>query len=381
LTPSKRKTDLTAMKKTILLLLLLLPILGTAQQGSWQGKFEQLDQMLPTPNSYRSSSGAPGVNYWQQRADYTINVELNDEKQSITGSETITYYNNAPEDLKYLWVQLDQNLYADGSMTRKTQGSAVRDSVPAKAMATTAGVLDYKGGYNIQSVRDANDKSLNYIINYTMMRVDLPQPLKKGEKFTFKVDWSYNVNDMMMVGGRGGMEYFPEDGNYIYFIAQWFPRMCVFDDYEGWQNKQFLGAGEFALTFGNYRVRITVPSDHIVGATGWLQNPKEVLTPEQINRFEKARKTFDQPVFIVTQEEAIRKEKEKSTRKSTWEFYAENVRDFAFSSSRKYVWDAMAVKNGNGTPLAQSLYPKEGYALWSKESGRLASKSQRSAYA
>jgi hypothetical protein len=368
LTPSKRKTDLTAMKKTILLLLLLLPILGTAQQGSWQGKFEQLDQMLPTPNSYRSSSGAPGVNYWQQRADYTINVELNDEKQSITGSETITYYNNAPEDLKYLWVQLDQNLYADGSMTRKTQGSAVRDSVPAKAMATTAGVLDYKGGYNIQSVRDANDKSLNYLINYTMMRVDLPQPLKKGEKFTFKVDWSYNVNDMMMVGGRGGMEYFPEDGNYIYFIAQWFPRMCVFDDYEGWQNKQFLGAGEFALTFGNYRVRITVPSDHIVGATGWLQNPKEVLTPEQINRFEKARKTFDQPVFIVTQEEAIRKEKEKSTRKSTWEFYAENVRDFAFSSSRKYVWDAMAVKNGNGTPLAQSLYPKEGYALWSKES-------------
>jgi hypothetical protein len=356
------------MKKTILLLLLLLPILGTAQQGSWQGKFEQLDQMLPTPNSYRSSSGAPGVNYWQQRADYTINVELNDEKQSITGSETITYYNNAPEDLKYLWVQLDQNLYADGSMTRKTQGSAVRDSVPAKAMATTAGVLDYKGGYNIQSVRDANDKSLNYIINYTMMRVDLPQPLKKGEKFTFKVDWSYNVNDMMMVGGRGGMEYFPEDGNYIYFIAQWFPRMCVFDDYEGWQNKQFLGAGEFALTFGNYRVRITVPSDHIVGATGWLQNPKEVLTPEQINRFEKARKTFDQPVFIVTQEEAIRKEKEKSTRKSTWEFYAENVRDFAFSSSRKYVWDAMAVKNGNGTPLAQSLYPKESYALWSKES-------------
>lgn len=356
------------MKKTILLLLLLLPILGTAQQGSWQGKFEQLDQMLPTPNSYRSSSGAPGVNYWQQRADYVINVELNDEKQILTGSETITYYNNAPEDLKYLWVQLDQNLYADGSMTRKTTGSAVRDSVPAKAMATTAGVLDYKGGYNIQSVRDAADKSLNYIINYTMMRVDLPQPLKKGEKFTFKVDWSYNVNDMMMVGGRGGMEYFPEDGNYIYFIAQWFPRMCVFDDYEGWQNKQFLGAGEFALTFGNYRVRITVPSDHIVGATGWLQNPKEVLTPEQINRFEKARKTFDQPVFIVTQEEAIRKEKEKSVKKSTWEFYAENVRDFAFSSSRKYVWDAMAVKNGNGTPLAQSLYPKEGYALWSKES-------------
>jgi hypothetical protein len=338
------------------------------QQAKWQGKFEQLDQMLPTPNSYRSSSGAPGADYWQQRADYVINVELNDENQSITGSETITYFNNAPEDLKYLWLQLDQNLYSEGSMTRQTMGGAIRDSVPAKMIATTTNSFDYKGGYNIKSVRDAADKNLSYMINYTMMRIDLSQPLKKGEKFTFKVDWSYNVNDMMMVGGRGGMEYFPEDGNYIYFIAQWFPRMCVFDDYEGWQNKQFLGAGEFALTFGNYRVRITVPSDHIVGATGWLQNPKEVLSKEQIERFEKARKTFDQPVFVVTEEEAKKKEKERSKKKSTWDFAAENVRDFAFSSSRKYIWDAMAVKNGNATPLAQSLYPKEGFTLWSKES-------------
>ncbi len=338
------------------------------QQQKWQGKFEQLDQMLPTPNSYRSSSGAPGVDYWQQRADYVINVELNDENQTITGSETITYFNNAPEELKFLWLQLDQNLYADGSMTRQTMGGAIRDSVPAKMIATTMNTFDYKGGYTIKSVKDAADKNLPYLINYTMMRIDLPQPLKKGEKFTFKVEWSYNVNDMMMVGGRGGMEYFPEDGNYIYFIAQWFPRMCVFDDYEGWQNKQFLGAGEFALTFGNYRVRITVPSDHIVGATGWLQNPKEVLTREQIERFEKARKTFDQPVFVVTEEEARKKEKERSKKKSTWDFAAENVRDFAFSTSRKYIWDAMAVKNGSGTPLAQSLYPKEGFSLWSKES-------------
>lgn len=352
----------------VLSVCMTIPLMAQQQQQKWQGKFEQLDQMLPTPNSYRSSSGAPGVDYWQQRADYVINVELNDENQSITGSETITYYNNAPEELKYLWLQLDQNLYSDGSMTRKTMGGAIRDSVPAKMIATTLNTFDYKGGYNIKSVKDATDKNLPYLINYTMMRIDLPQPLKKGEKFTFKVEWSYNVNDMMMVGGRGGMEYFPEDGNYIYFIAQWFPRMCVFDDYEGWQNKQFLGAGEFALTFGNYRVRITVPSDHIVGATGWLQNPKEVLTKDQIERFEKARKTFDQPVFIVTEEEARKKEKERSKKKSTWEFAAENVRDFAFSSSRKYIWDAMAIRNGNGTPLGQSLYPKEGFALWSKES-------------
>ena len=362
------------MKKIISLSLLLIAVITVfAQQAppaqqKWQGKFEQLDQMLPTPNSYRSSSGAPGVDYWQQRADYLINVELNDENQSITGSETITYFNNAPEDLKYLWLQLDQNINAEGSMTKKAAGGSIRDSIPAKMIATTTGSFDYKGGYNIKSVKDANDKDLNYLINYTMMRVDLPQPLKKGEKFTFKVEWSYNVNDMMMVSGRSGMEFFPEDGNYIYFIAQWFPRMCVFDDYEGWQNKQFLGAGEFALTFGNYRVKITVPSDHIVGASGWLQNPKDVLTKDQIDRFEKARKTFDQPVFVVTEEEAKKKEKERSKKKSTWEFAADNVRDFAFASSRKFIWDAMAVKNGANNPLAQSLYPKEGYVLWSKES-------------
>ena len=362
------------MKKIISLSLLLIAVITVfAQQAppaqqKWQGKFEQLDQMLPTPNSYRSSSGAPGVDYWQQRADYVINVELNDENQSITGSETITYFNNAPEDLKYLWLQLDQNINAEGSMTKKAAGGSIRDSIPAKMIATTTSSFDYKGGYNIKSVKDANDKDLNYLINYTMMRVDLPQPLKKGEKFTFKVEWSYNVNDMMMVSGRSGMEFFPEDGNYIYFIAQWFPRMCVFDDYEGWQNKQFLGAGEFALTFGNYRVKITVPSDHIVGASGWLQNPKDVLTKDQIDRFEKARKTFDQPVFVVTEEEAKKKEKERSKKKSTWEFAADNVRDFAFASSRKFIWDAMAVKNGANNPLAQSLYPKEGYVLWSKES-------------
>ncbi|MBK5278178.1 MAG: M1 family peptidase, partial [Bacteroidia bacterium] len=337
-------------------------------QPKWGSKFEQLDQMLPTPNSYRSSSGAPGVDYWQQKADYVINVELNDENQTITGSETITYFNNSPEELKYLWLQLDQNINADNSMTRKTSNNSIRDSVPAKFLATSTNAYDYKGGYNIISVKDADGKPLPNIINYTMMRVDLTQPLKKGEKFVFSIDWSFNINDRVMIGGRSGMEFFPEDGNYLYTMAQWFPRMCVFDDYEGWQNKQFLGAGEFTLTFGNYRVRITVPSDHIVGATGWIQNPKEVLSKDQIERFEKARKSFDQPVFIVTEEEARKKEKEHSKKKSTWEFYAENVRDFAFASSRKFIWDAQAVKLNDKTPLAQSLYPKEGNPLWAKES-------------
>ncbi len=356
------------MKKLVVLLLTTFSFSAFAQQKDWQGKFEQLDQLLPTPNSYRSSSGAPGPAYWQQQADYVINVELNDENQSITGSETITYYNNSPETLTYLWLQLDQNINDPNSMTRQTSGGSIRDSIPAKFLATTTGAYDFKGGYQIKSVRDAADKPLNHIVNFTMMRIDLPQPLKRGEKYTFKIDWSYNINDMMKIGGRSGVEYFPDDGNYIYFIAQWFPRMCVFDDYEGWQNKQFLGAGEFALTFGNYKVRITVPSDHIVGATGWLQNPKEVLAKDQIDRFETARKTFDKQVWIVTEEEAKKREKERSKKKSTWEFHAENVRDFAFASSRKFIWDAMAVKNGDKAPLAQSLYPKEGNLLWSKES-------------
>jgi hypothetical protein len=356
------------MKKLLVLFFSILSLVAFAQQKDWQGKFEQLDQILPTPNSYRSSSGAPGPNYWQQQADYVINVELNDENQSITGSETITYHNNSPETLTYLWLQLDQNINDPNSMTRKTSGSSIRDSIPAKFLATTTGAYEFQGGYQVRSVRDASDKALNYVVNFTMMRVDLPQPLKTGQTFTFKVDWIYNINDMMKIGGRSGMEYFPEDGNYIYFIAQWFPRMCVFDDYEGWQNKQFLGAGEFALTFGNYKVRITVPADHIVGATGWLQNPKDVLSKDQIARFDAAQKSFDKQVWIVTEEEAKKREKERSKKKSTWEFHADNVRDFAFATSRKFIWDAQAVNNVGKTVLAQSLYPKEGNPLWGAES-------------
>ena len=339
-----------------------------AQQ--WQGKFEQLDQMLPTPNSYRTGSGAPGEKYWQQRADYVISAELDDATQTLTATETITYHNNSPDVLGFLWLQLDQNLFAQNSMTQATTSGVVRDSIPASFFgdATGVSVSDYKGGFNIKSVKDVAGKDLRYIINKTMMRIDLPVPLKTGEKFNFAIAWNYRESDRQQFDGRGGYEFFPEDGNYVYTFAQWFPRMCVYDDYEGWQNKQFLGQGEFALVFGNYNVKITVPSDHIVGATGVMKNPKDVLTKEQIERFEKAKKTFDQPVMIVSTEEAAKKEKTKSTKKSTWEFAAENVRDFAFATSRKFIWDAMAVKVGSKTPLAQSLYPKEGNPLWEKES-------------
>jgi hypothetical protein len=340
------------------------------QQQAWKGKFEQLDQLLPTPNSYRTGAGAPGQNYWQQRADYVINVEVDDKTQLLTGSETITYHNNSPETLTFLWLQLDQNILADDNMTSQTKAGVVRDSVPAGFFTMMTGVKtsDYKGGYNIKSVKDAAGKALPHTVNHTMMRVDLPAPLKTGEKFTFAIDWSYTEYNRQIFNQRGGYEYFPEDGNYVYTFAQWFPRMCVFDDYEGWQNKQFLGQSEFALVFGNYRVRITVPADHIVGATGTIQNPKDVLSKEQLERFAKAKTSFDKPVFIVTQDEAVQKEKTKSTKKATWEFYAENVRDFAFASSRKFIWDAQAVKVGDKTPLAMSLYPKEGNPLWEKES-------------
>lgn len=354
------------MQRIVFVLILFVSFSGLAQEKKWKGKFEQLGQELPTPNSYRTGSGAPGPNYWQQRADYSIDVDINDETQVLTGKETITYHNNSPETLKYLWMQLDQNVRAQNSMASQVRGGSIRDSIPAKFM--TGYVDDYDGGFKITSIKDATGKSLSYTINATMMRIDLATPLKSGEKAVFSVDWNYHEYDRLTTNGRGGYEFFPEDGNYVYTFAQWYPRMCVFDDYEGWQNKQFLGTGEFALTFGNFDVRITVPADHIVGATGWLQNPKDVLTKEQQDRFAAAQKSFDKQVFIVTEDEARKKEKSKSTKKSTWNFKAENVRDFAFAHSRKFIWDAMAVKIGDKTPLAQSLYPKEGNPLWGKES-------------
>jgi hypothetical protein len=351
-------------------LLVVLAAIAGFSQGQ-PGKFEQLrPDEIPTPNQYRTGSGAPGPKYWQQRADYSIEVEVNDETQVLTGRETITYYNNAPEALRYLWLQLDQNLFKKNSLASRSTPGKVYDSLPAYFLKNAnIDVSGYEGGFQIKSVTDASGKPLPYTINETMMRIDLPAPLKTGEKYSFSVAWSYKEYDrMVFTDGRGGYEYFPEDGNYVYAFAQWYPRMCVFDDYEGWQNKQFLGQGEFALTFGNFEVKITVPSDHIVGATGVLQNPRDVLTREQIERLEKARKTFDKPVFIVTPAEALKKEKQRSRKKSTWVFRAENVRDFAFAHSRKFIWDAMAVRVGNNTPLAMSLYPREGNPLWQEHS-------------
>jgi len=338
-------------------------------QPVWQGKFEQLGQLLPTPNEYRSASGAPGPKYWQQRADYVIDAEIDEARNLLKGKETVTYYNNSPEPLKYLWLQLDQNVNKKGNEDFGYLFGGLRDSINSLHVQYLARPIEFAAGYTMESLTDKAGKALPVTINNTMMRIDLPVPIKPGESFGFTLSWFYPITDRsLFLLSREGFEYFPEDDNRVYLIAHWFPRMCVFDDYEGWQNKQFQRLGEFALEFGNYKVNITVPADHIIGATGSLQNAKEVLSPIETERFERAKTSFDKPVIIVTEEEARQKERAKQTSKKTWRFQADNVRDFAFASSRKFIWDAQAVKLPTHTVLAMSFYPKEGLPVWTEES-------------
>lgn len=354
------------LKKIALSLFLAGMVLGLQAQEQeenvYKRKFEQLDQELRSPNVYRTASGAPGHQYWQQQADYSIDVTLDDNQQTITGSETITYTNNSPDALHYLWLQLDQNRKARDSDTYSTQTNSIVDHMTISSLRTVIG-YDFDGGYKIGKVADAQGNSLPYTINKTMMRVDLPQPLQSGEQFVFDVEWSYNINDRILMGSRGGYEYFEDEDNYLYTITSWFPRMAVYSDYEGWQNKQFMGRGEFALPFGSYDVRITVPSDHIVASTGVLQNADEILTDEQQSLFEQA-KSASKPVIIVSQKEAERKEKRKAKDTKTWVYHADSVRDFAFGSSRKFIWDAMGVDINGKTVMAMSYYPKEANPLY-----------------
>ena len=359
------------MRKSFLLafaILFVAPILrGQQITKGFDDKFRQLEEILPTANSYRTASGAPGHEYWQQQADYKIKAELNDATQSMNCEETIVYTNNSPDALNYLWLQLDQNTHDPKGIATQVDQQKIEDKMTAAQLSMMHLTDDY--GYKIESVKDGLDKAMPFTIVETMMRVDLPKPMRKGEKVTLKVKWNFKIVDRLRVGGRSGWEYFKEDDNYLYTVAQWFPRMCVYSDVTGWQHKQFLGAGEFTLTFGNYEVALTVPADHIVGATGTLQNPQQALTAKQSERFNKAKTTFDNPVIIVTEAEIREAEKTKSKDKKTWIFKADNVRDFAFCSSRKFIWDAMAVKQTDGTtPLAMSYYPKEGNPLWEKYS-------------
>jgi hypothetical protein len=351
--------------KRIILLASLLPAIAFGQQ---QNKFAQLGEELPTPNEYRNAAGAPGHNYFQQKADYKIEVEIDDETQKLHGEETITYTNNSPDKLEYLWIQLDQNMRADDSDTKLISVERMEDFRSIGDVEKK--MFHFDGGFKIEEVTTTSGKELSYAINKTMLRIDLDKPLEAKGVISFNIKWWYNINDRMKIGGRSGYEHFEENDNYLYTIAQWFPRMCVYSDVEGWQNKQFLGRGEFALPFGDYEVSITVPADHIVGSTGELQNTSSVLTSEQRARLKKAANS-DVPVLIVTQEEAEAAEKEKSKEKKTWVFKAKNVRDFAFASSRKFMWDAQGVDVSGKNVMAMSYYPKEGNPLWERYSTKL----------
>ena len=364
------------MKKIGLLVLSLVFVASSsfaqkAKKGHTnQNKFKQLKEELATPNNQRTASGAPGKEYWQQKVDYVMNITLDDDKQRITGSETITYKNNSPDELPYLWVQLDQNMRAKDSKTPDISSGKIPKKLPKRWYNRRFPDGSFDGGFKITSVTNVDGSDLSHTINRTMMRINLPKPLASGETFKFNISWWYNINNHRTQGGRSGFEHFPKDGNNTYKIAQFYPRMCVYDNVEGWQNDQFWGRSEWALEFGDFDVNITVPADHMLGATGVLQNRNEVFSKTELKRYNQARKTFDNPVIVRTQKEAEKLEKKRSKKTKTWKFKAKNVRDYAFATSRKFIFDAMAVDINGKTVMAESLYSKEANPLYGDHSTR-----------
>ena len=355
--------------RTLTFLLLLFVCNINAQTQPWQGKFEPIDNMISAPNVYRAASGAPGKAYWQQRADYNIKATLDEKNNTLYGEEIITYYNNSPDDLTYLWVQLEQNVNKKENEDFGSINNRMKDSITSRKLQFLTRAIDFPAGYTIKHVKDTDGNHIKTMVNNTMMKVKLNTVLKSGETTKLSIAWSYPITDRSMyLLSREGYEYFPEDDNTVYLIAHWFPRMAVYNDTEGWQNQQFQKLGEFALEFGDYEVEITVPEDHIVASTGELLNSESVLTKTQLKRLEQAKKSFEKPVMIITQAEAEANEKEKSKKQKTWKFHAKNVRDFAFASSRKFMWDAQAVKLPTNTVMAMSFYPKEGLPVWQEES-------------
>jgi len=368
------------MKKNLLLCSILLLIVSVSLQAQIQNnaasshanKFEQLGTILPTPNEQRAASGAPGAKYWQQRVDYDIKCELDEANNKLSGSETITYFNNSPETLSYFWMQLDENQHSTVNnanyQNQNTLGTQYTDKVLDRFEEKKS---DNGYGVKIMKLTDVAGKPIPYTINKTMMKVDLAVPLKPGQKFVFKVDWNYKIanrGDFLRFGGaRGGYENFPSDNNNNYTITQWYPRLCRYSDDQGWQNHQFTGTGEFTLCFGNFKVEMTVPADHMVGGTGQCQNYAQTLTATQMARWQKAQ-TAKEPVQIITLDEALNASKQKSTAKKTWIFKADNVRDFAWTSSRRFVWDAMPVTIEGKKAMAMSYYAKEAYPIYSKYS-------------
>ncbi len=372
MTPTKK---ISQMKKLIYCVLLCLctPAIMLAQNiqnnpGSNHGnKFEQMGSIFPTPNEYRTASGAPGPKYWQQRCDYVIKCELDEANKKLTGSETVTYFNNSPNELTYLWLQLDENQHSTVNNAAYEDSNPMNKQMsPGQFDRDEASKSDNGYGFIITKLTDASGKSLKYTINKTMMRVELPAILKAGQRFVFKLDWNYKISNRMSMGGRGGYEHFDEDGNDIFTMTQWYPRLCVYSDFQGWQNHQFTGRGEFALTFGNFKVQMTVPADHVVGATGECLNYQKVLSPAQYARLQKSKAGKEEVTEIVTLAEAKNAENQKSGKKETWVFKADNVRDFAWGSSRKFVMDAMPVIVSGKKVMCMSYYAKEAYGLYRK---------------
>ncbi|MFT7334379.1 MAG: hypothetical protein ACI9M1_000257 [Porticoccaceae bacterium] len=365
------------MKKIILFFILPVALfaqesvttLNPKHQGQYDtNKFSQMYDLLATPNMFRTASGAPGPAYYQQQADYKIDIELDDKKAKLSGSETITYYNNSPDSLEYLWIQLDQNQASEYSESPLAESDKMDQTYPASTFANKFLEKGLDRGFNLEYVKDANGKAMSYTVNHTMMRINLASPMKPNSRISFSIKWSYNINDYQKDGGRSGYEFFEKEGNRLYVIAQFYPRMAVYNDVEGWQNMQFWGSGEFALPFGDFDVNITVPADHVMEATGELMNRSEVFTPAQVKRYELAQKSFDKPVVIVTQAEAEASEKGFSDKKKTWKFSAKNVRDFGIATSRKFIYDAMAVQLSDKVVMAASVYPKEANPLWGETS-------------
>jgi hypothetical protein len=360
-------------------LLLSAALAGAAESkgipGDADQRFAQLEQLLPTPTTTRTASGAPGRDYWQQRASYRIKVALDEQRHRITASQTIRYENRSPDPLTYLWLQLDQNTFSDNSIARRSETAQTAgtrrdsagngDSLTYNAIRRHQAFEDREYGFEMGAVTSGGTV-LRTTVNDTMMRVDLPAPLQPGASVELAMGWAFNIPDDPAIGTRGGFERF-EDNSYLYALAQWFPRLAAYTDYTGWQHKQFLGRGEFTLEFGDYEVEITVPADHIVAATGTLANPDEVLTAEQRARL-KTAETAKKPVFIVTPAEAKANEAAGTRQTKTWRFVAENVRDFAWSSSRKYIWDAQGYAQGDPARpfvMAMSFYPNEAEPAWS----------------
>lgn len=338
-------------------------------KGLFEDKFRQLDESFPSPNLYRPATGEPGPDYWQQRADYKIKIKLDENSRSVSGTETIKYTNNSPLTLNYIWIQLDQNIFKQDSinnLTRPWWGE--NKSVDFSILRRQNFMDNFNGGFRDLSFKINNKVAQTFLVG-THIRLNLEKPLKPGGSTEINISWSYALVEENAVRARNGYESFA-DGNDIFLLAQWYPRVTVFSDYEGWHNKEFVGNGEFTLEFGNYEVEITVPSDHVVAATGVLINDNDVLNATQKKRILQAKKS-EKPIFIITPEEALKNELEKNTQTKTWIFKAENVRDFAWTSSRKFIWDAAGFRQDskdNPLVMAMSFYPNEGEPLWSKYS-------------